>query len=1368
MTKKLIRNYIQNLKSIRDAKRGKVPNQTMTKINNVIDLYEDRKISQFTTAVNLINGLTTGNAKSKEKGNKAYQKAVEKYEDKAPITQRMRNTPAKARQVKKEKAVEQNKQQVLRRIRQKMAVRQIQDKASQKLFGNRKRYSVSYMLFSVEPRNSKRVAFKVNGVSFYPLLTNPAVRTANIKSNAFIEEIVKRKITSDFDKHLFKKVLMVMKTDQSFRSQMQSLEYVDAIRLENVELIEADGDYDATTENLRNADNVSIYHRFVETEIDTSYATVKQALAKQNYREGECWINALVEHYSDTLMKQKRGSLAKNLTRDKVLELIGSSEDEFIKNGTSIMKMERVFEAFGIPARIFDFNCSLIFKYDPPTHAHRIKTFNGLVKNKHIYVLNHDLKSLKRSEMGGEKELSVKVSDNYYINDREEPRECKMIDTIEDLLHLKEKDEYILIHRDNDLPKLLHDFKESGYEPFVKYQAGTISELKIMWRIKELKKTIHYTIQSQNLSKSKIDEDVVVSSEEAYKKTSEAMFKMNKSIFNENHKSYYTDTDIEILDECRTIVPAGLINSPEVEKNVAEIDINKAFTKAFTSIKKIPIFRQFDIWRQWSSELNVNDMPSLTQQSCESSDLSGLTLYMVKVANANIMFNKKHNLMYGKFLKKLIEKGVKCDILYYKQPSHIHKVDYKQIIDDLWAEQISADEQEDRRTKKTIANINFGLLEKSRNKGQKSRMFDTLTEVCHYQAVYGGRVYAIDGIIKDYSYTPLAEEREKVKVWNFEDGWVGFEDGVYQRFVVIDGVVHIQRDAEIDETKYYVLNVSDERCLSNGFRYIKELLLQDHNYRVYEAYETLKENGIGVYSVKTDALTIKTDDVARAVKLLKVEEEKHKIGGWRVEKSKRVRLPTDDYKLKYNELVDVPQLRNEKLNIEDEWDTDTICKQIIDCGGKCLIRARFAGSGKSYIGEYFRKLGYNVLFVVPTNRLLQEKEVEATTYNKFFSIAVQQDAGEKLPYFDYSSYDIIVFDEIYMSNLYVLNKVRLFMQNNPDKMVVATGDVKQLQGVEILTNCQNPATYIDDCLNTMFEYNIFLTICKRVGAKDSIEGDKNREIIKTMYEDFWEKELPVEEIIPKYFETTDDIMASEHNIAYTNIRCRNVANEIRSRLNKKDKYEVGEILIARKWIKTPRVNVNIRYKIMSIKQDERGLQITLQNITNADDKFMLYEPIVDANFIYSYCATCHSSQGASVKGSITIHEYNLPMASREWLYCAITRCVDFKQVKFYYNPSFDKQMDKNMIMRYFKNKIEGYKAQDRRSHREIDEAKYITPEWCLKMFKSRCEKCNTAFNFETKQGKLCSNFTAQRLCNDYGHHLDNCCAYCFYCNVSAH
>ena len=466
-------------------------------------------------------------------------------------------------------------------------------------------------------------------------------------------------------------------------------------------------------------------------------------------------------------------------------------------------------------------------------------------------------------------------------------------------------------------------------------------------------------------------------------------------------------------------------------------------------------------------------------------------------------------------------------------------------------------------------------------------------------------------------------------------------------------------------------------------------------------------------------------------------------------------------------MPEIPKISNIKVEVEDEWDTKAICEKIM-LRNPVIVRGKFPGTGKSYIGEYFQKMGKNVLFVVPTNRLLQEKEVEATTYNKFFSIAVHEDVGEKLPAFDYSPFNVVVFDEVYMSNLYVLDKVRRLIQENPDIIVIGTGDVKQLQGVEVMTNCQDPAVYIDNCIDIVFEYNIFLQVCKRVGAKDSEEGDRNREIINNVYNDFWESKLPIQDIIPKYFETTDDIMASEHNTAYTNIRCRNVANEIRNRLNKKDKYEVGEILIARKWIKQPRVNVNLRYRITSIEHDELGAQITLQNIANDEDEFMLFEGVVDNNFIYSYCATCHSSQGASVKGSITIHEYNLPIASREWVWTSITRCVDFRKVRFYSNPSFDKQMDKNMIMRYFKNKVENYKLQDRKAGREINKEEYITPEWCLKMFKSRCEKCNTSFNFEVKQGKLCSNFTAQRLCNDYGHHLDNCCAYCLWCNVSSH
>ena len=55
-------------------------------------------------------------------------------------------------------------------------------------------------------------------------------------------------------------------------------------------------------------------------------------------------------------------------------------------------------------------------------------------------------------------------------------------------------------------------------------------------------------------------------------------------------------------------------------------------------------------------------------------------------------------------------------------------------------------------------------------------------------------------------------------------------------------------------------------------------------------------------------------------------------------------------------------------------------------------------------------------------------------------------------------------------------------------------------------------------------------------------------IISDIYDDFWIHKLPTKEIIPKYLVITDDIMASEHNIAYTNIRCKTTANDIKQRL----------------------------------------------------------------------------------------------------------------------------------------------------------------------------------------------------------------------------
>ena len=686
----------------------------------------------------------------------------------------------------------------------------------------------------------------------------------------------------------------------------------------------------------------------------------------------------------------------------------------------------------------------------------------------------------------------------------------------------------------------------------------------------------------------------------------------------------------------------------------------------------------------------------------------------------------------------MILRKVKMTIHYYKQPHKIIKVDYKKAVKELWDTHISDDKTEDKMAKKTIANINIGLLEKSNNKRQNSKIFNSLREACYYQSLYGGKVYSIS--------------HKEIQISKDEDG---------------------TNECRESDDKYYILNICDEATLTNGFRYIKELLLQHHNFTMFTTYETLKNAGVRVCSVKSDAFTIWSDDVHKVegFKCLKnfiqgCLDVGSEIGQWKVEADKKVICPKDQYKYKYNTLTKIPLMKNETISIDDEWDTRSICEKILKANAPVIIKAKYAGSGKSYIGEYFAQMNKQVLFVMPNNRQLQEKlcdGLEATTYNKFFSIAVDSDEDGKLPKFDYSMYDVIVFDEVFMVNIYTKNRIRVFCLENPDKIRILTGDTKQLPCFEDSTNCQDEEAYSNHCIDVICPYNIFSTICKRVGAKDSAEGDKNRQIISDIYDDFWQRRLPLQQIIPKYFEITDDIMASEHNIAYRNIRCRNVANEIRQRLGKKDKYEVGEILIARKWVKNPRINMNIRYSITKIENGE----LTLQNISIEKDRFFLKEEQVDEIFIYSHCATAHSSQGASIKETLTIHEWDLNYVSREWAYTALTRCTDFRKVKFYQNKNFDEEMERKMYKIYFEGKIEGYKAQDRKNQLDINENNCVDVQWCLDRMNSNCQKCNTWFGFKIKNGRLNSDFTAQRLDNSRAHVKDNCTHFCWYCNCSS-
>ena len=226
-------------------------------------------------------------------------------------------------------------------------------------------------------------------------------------------------------------------------------------------------------------------------------------------------------------------------------------------------------------------------------------------------------------------------------------------------------------------------------------------------------------------------------------------------------------------------------------------------------IKQVPVFNEFDIWKPYRGE-----------------PIKSLNLYIVKSNQPCHMFlNKHHNLCYGQFLTQDVY------IVAVTQPSFVKKVNYQQVVDYLWKTQISDDAEEDMLIKKRIANCNYGMMEKGVNRNQSSYIFDSYSEAKFYQIQYGGVI----NYIRQYEDVPIYRTSS-----DGEPMIVGKE------FKETDKVI-------------YILNLSATACLNNGFRYIKELLVQIHNNYLQECLQLLKDANIPVYSVKTDAFTIQSD-----------------------------------------------------------------------------------------------------------------------------------------------------------------------------------------------------------------------------------------------------------------------------------------------------------------------------------------------------------------------------------------------------------------------------------------------------------------------------------------------------------------------------
>ena len=511
------------------------------------------------------------------------------------------------------------------------------------------------------------------------------MRSATIEAVEFPKEVVGKRtlryITEEDefegnDNPIFVNLVKLLEGDEEFKRMVEDLKLhydnlFDAIKIEQVELVNKAGErFDIMTENLTNAVNVSIYNKYIHTPITTNAQTVKEAISKGHYIDNECWINELTDFYADTVMNERT---RKRLTRDKVIEIIGRSD--FHEKGASIQEMEAVFKAYGLQVRIYNVFKKLIYKYDPPKRNHHIKTLYAMVKNNHIYALNHDLRSIQQKQEGSMP--IVRASTDYYLNEKEEPPKYRMIRCLNDILKLKvdEKDkEVYLVPEFNNLHELFFEIIKSGYEPRITFQAGIITDIRL--KLGDVK----YIIKTQNLVKSSVDGCIAVRDEQTYNRMNEAMFRFNKSLINPLHKSF------------RTISPSGLFyDKGSIPSNIIEVDRCKAYTKAFIDMARIFVFNQFDIWRVYDDTVDFKKLHKLTLYYVKVNSLSFLD-------RTKLLFNKELNLITGEILKELPERVMRrVEILAYKEPSFKHKVNYKGIVNELWETVIDeADKDEDK------------------------------------------------------------------------------------------------------------------------------------------------------------------------------------------------------------------------------------------------------------------------------------------------------------------------------------------------------------------------------------------------------------------------------------------------------------------------------------------------------------------------------------------------------------------------------------------------------------------------------------------------------------------------------------------------
>lgn len=1103
-----------------------------------------------------------------------------------------------------------------------------------------------------------------------------------------------------------------------------------------------------------------------------------------NYRPMSCMLTCIINAFYDRFNRIKSdGKRAnKELTYAYLCEIL-EIEDKPTHNAVDILTcVDKFFKRFNFASLyVYSPFMELIYEHKASTKSD-VCSLRVMIKDKHVYQLNNNLKSLEQKiNYDDDERTDLKPSDKYRVLTK--PQEDIMCESKQQIFRViqecKETKEVrnVKIVTCFELSELNTDLKAENPVLITKSRKNYKIQIKAkdgkykIDIIKGLPRTIEIFATSVDEVMSSVVNNLKVKNVEYIKIITNA--DMN-SVLIELMKNKYTPKmyfnaflfKISFIIDMIMISIETCDDNPIYGRRISfdSLEEYKQFTNAYEAIYRQMIKKEYVSDYHESVQLINNTYPirpllghfegaSLSKlydttdenkaytecvmnikqipvfhyfdvyKKYENQPIEDESYYMIEVLEntekAMILFDGKFSRTKGFILKNT---DVKHRVLSYMNPLKIEDVNFQAPIDELYAKQIPTD------FKKMIVNKITGMMELKYNKNHLSKYFEDVNEAEVYRIKYEGKIMPL---ITRTVYEVMQEDE-------FDGGMVA-------------GV------ETYDKLHGYLVNVSSEQELCQGLAPIKDNIYLMQRLKMFKLYEKMKANKIEVYGFKTDC--IYNNAGQRKLQSTGIPLNKE-IGGFKVEHDKY--LPSRKLEITENELIDFPDFTVGNVKeFEDEKDTQTINKYLSDKKA-VLVKGLYPGVGKSTLCKNFDK---NSLFILPYNKLCQELKKDgfnAITFSKAFGLYAN-DLEVGIKQFDLSQYSTIVFDEAFLYTPDRLKRMSKLIKANPEKKFFATGD----------TNQRNPigfdnSEYLEHCMNILFPNQILLKDIKRLVN----EADKQK--WKQLKKDIFESKMSIEDICKKHgikiVRSMGDV-TTQKNVCYFNFRCGSVNNWIHNTILKnKAQYLEGMEIICRKYEKTSEfvIHTNYTYRIKKIKGSLFTIVDEVDNI-----EYKLDIKIIQDNFKLPYALTCDSVQGLSFgeDEKVTIFDSNVPYTDRKYFYTAITRARKLDNIQvFIHSDAEVERLSDSKIKQYFRFKCEGYKLQDKKAGRAITDDDFVNENWIhdqLNKCEYKCVHCAKHFEINMDdEGYVHSDVTVDRIDNKKAHFKSNCVMSCLLCNVS--